>query len=409
MILDSARLGNVPSIEFSGSAGILPAGTRRNNFSPCCCLGASHRVCETDKESMPDTNKGFEVREKVLLAPMTTIGIGGPARYYAEVTDTATLLAGVAWARSRGVPLFVLGGGSNIVVADGGFPGLVLRMSICGVESYFEGSDVVVSAGAGEEWDSLVAHSVAQGWAGFECLSGIPGRVGATPIQNVGAYGQETSETLVSVEALDLVADQLVHMSLSDCQFGYRTSRFKTRDRGRFIITRVTYRLSVNGTPAVRYPELQRYLSEEGLDHPAPSDVREAVLTIRRRKAMVIDSRDVDSRGVGSFFVNPTVTRDELERIRQILGSAVEQLPAFPATDDRVKLSAAWLIERAGIKRGYVYSGVGTSTKHALAIINRGGGTAAEVVELKQLIQERVVEEFGVMLQPEPVFVGFEE
>jgi UDP-N-acetylmuramate dehydrogenase len=233
--------------------------------------------------------------------------------------------------------------------------------------------------------------------------------VGATPIQNVGAYGQETSETLVSVEALDLVADQVVDLSLSDCEFGYRTSRFKTRDRGRFIITRVTYRLRVSGTPAVRYPELQRYISDLGIDHPTPSDVREAVLTIRRRKAMVIDSSDVDSRSVGSFFVNPIVTQEELDRITQSLGSAGEQVPAFPAGDDRVKLSAAWLIERAGINRGYVHGGVGTSTKHALAIINRGGGSAAEVVELKQLIQKRVVEEFGVMLQPEPVFVGFEE
>ena len=406
MILDSARLGNVG---FLGAQASMPAGTRRYNFSPCFPEAQATEFPRRTKESMPEMNKGFEVRESVALAPMTTIGIGGPARYYAEVTDTGALSAGVAWARSRGVPLFVLGGGSNIVVADGGFPGLVLRVSISGVVTHFDGSDVVVAAGAGEEWDSLVAHSIAQGWTGFECLSGIPGRVGATPIQNVGAYGQETSETLVSVEALDLVADQLVDLRLSDCEFGYRTSRFKTRDRGRFIITRVTYRLNVNGAPAVRYPELQRYLSDQGINHPTPSDVREAVLTIRRRKAMVIDSRDGDSRSVGSFFVNPIVTREELDRIKQSLGSAREQLPAFPAADDRMKLSAAWLIERAGIKRGYIHGGVGTSTKHALAIINRGGGTAAEVVQLKQLIQERVFEEFGVMLQPEPVFVGFAE
>jgi len=358
---------------------------------------------------MPETNKGFEVRENVALAPMTTIRIGGPARYYAVVTDTDALSAGVAWARSRGLPLFVLGGGSNIVVADAGYPGLVLHVSICGVETHFDGGDVVVTAGAGEEWDSLAAHCIAQGWTGFECLSGIPGRVGATPIQNVGAYGQETSETLVSVEALDLAADQVVDLSVSDCEFGYRTSRFKTRDRSRFIISRVTYRLAANGAPAVRYPELHRYLSDQGIKNPSPSNVRDAVLAIRRRKAMVIDARDPDSRSVGSFFVNPTVTRPEFDRIRQSLGSAGEQLPAFPAADDRVKLSAAWLIERAGINRGYIHGGVGTSTKHALAIINRGGGTATEVVELKQLIQQRVVEEFGVMLQPEPVFVGFEE
>ena len=353
--------------------------------------------------------QGFEqsLIENVPLAPMTTLGIGGAARYFAEITATSPLLAGVEWARSRNMPLFVLGGGSNIVVADGGFPGLVLRVSLCGVETRLDGDHVVITAGAGEEWDALVANCVARDWAGFECLSGIPGRVGATPIQNVGAYGQETSETLVSLEALDLVAGRLVDLSARDCEFGYRTSRFKTRDRGRFIITRVTYRLAVGGAPAVRYPELQRYLDDLKIDQPALGDVRDAVLTIRRRKAMVIDHQDIDSRSVGSFFVNPTVTPNEFEAIKQ--GSDRAGLPAFPASDGRVKLSAAWLIERAGIKRGYTHGNVGTSTKHALAIINRGGCTAAEVVELKELIQKRVLAEFGVDLTPEPVFVGFVE
>ncbi len=343
---------------------------------------------------------------------MTTLGIGGAARYFAEATTPRALLDGVEWARSRGAPLFVLGGGSNIVVADSGFSGLVLRLSIRGIETHFDGSDVVIAAGAGEEWDTLVAHCVARKWSGFECLSGIPGRVGATPIQNVGAYGQETSETLVSVEALDLVTESLVDLSARDCEFGYRTSRFKTQDRGRFIITRVTYRLGVNGEPMVRYPELQRYLADVGIEQPRVADVREAVLAIRRRKAMVIDTRDIDSRSVGSFFVNPTVTRNEFEAIKQRLatpGGGSEDLPAFPVSDGRVKLSAAWLIERAGIKRGYIHGNVGTSTKHALAIINRGGGTAGEVVGLKELIQKRVLEEFGVELTPEPVFVGFDE
>jgi UDP-N-acetylmuramate dehydrogenase len=348
------------------------------------------------------------LKENVPLAPMTTIGIGGPARYYAEVTNPGALLAGVAWARSGGVPLFVLGGGSNIVVADNGFPGLVMRMSIRGVENHFEGPDVLITAGAGEEWDALVAHCVARNWPGFESMSGIPGRVGATPIQNVGAYGQETSETLVSVEAVDLKVEGLVELNARDCEFGYRTSRFKTRDRGRFIITRVSYRLEVNRQPVVQYPELQRYLSDRGIEQPRTSDVREAVLAIRRNKAMVIDPDDADSRSVGSFFVNPTVTRQNLDRIKQTLGSDTEHLPAFPVPDGRVKLSAAWLIERAGIKRGYIHGNVGTSTKHALAIINRGGGTAREVVELMELIQKRVREEFGVDLTPEPVFVGFD-
>ncbi len=350
--------------------------------------------------------------ENVALAPMTTLGVGGPARYFAEVATTDTLLAGVAWARARATPLFVLGGGSNIVVADRGFPGLVLRVSIGGVKTHFEGGDVVVSAGAGETWDALVAHCVAGDWSGFECLSGIPGRVGATPIQNVGAYGQETRETLASVEALDLETETVVDLNANDCEFGYRTSRFKSRDRGRFIITRVTYRLAVNGRPAVRYPELQRYLADVGIGEPAAADVRKAVLAIRRRKAMVIDPCDIDSRSVGSFFVNPTVTHEELEAIKcnlARLDAGGDELPAFPTSDGRVKLSAAWMIECAGVKRGYKHGNVGTSTKHALAIINRGGGSAGEVVELKELIQKRVLDTFGLTLTPEPVFVGFDE
>ena len=352
------------------------------------------------------------ILKNVALAPLTTLGIGGRARYFAEVTSTGALAAGVEWARSQDVALFVLGGGSNIVVADSGFSGMVLRVSIQGVETRIEGDHVVVKAAAGEEWDSLVSHCVTNGWAGFECLSGIPGRVGATPIQNVGAYGQDTSETLSSVEALDLSSGKLVELSAADCEFGYRTSRFKTRDRGRFVITRATYRLAHGGDATIRYPELQRYLADRNLEAPTLSDVRQAVLTLRSRKAMVIDSNDINSRSVGSFFVNPTVTREEFERINHRANRSVsggESLPAFPASDGMVKLSAAWLIERAGIKRGYIHGNVGTSTKHALAIINRGGGTAREVVELKDLIQKRVSDEFGIELTPEPVLVGFEQ
>jgi UDP-N-acetylmuramate dehydrogenase len=348
------------------------------------------------------------IRINVPLAPMTTLGIGGPARYLADIASTEDLKAGVEWARSRGVSLFVLGGGSNIVVADSGFSGLVLRMDIRGVEIRVEGAEVTITAGAGEEWDALVARSVTAGWAGFECMSGIPGRVGATPIQNVGAYGQETSETLTSVEALDLESAHVVHLNSRDCEFGYRTSRFKTRDRDRFIITRVTYSLRAGGKAAVRYKELQQHLGENGLNDPSLGEVREAVLTLRRRKAMVIDPHDVDSRSVGSFFVNPIVSLDELEHLKEKLGERnSSDLPVFPVSEGSVKLSAAWLIERAGIHRGYIYGNVGISTKHALAIVNRGGGTAREVVELKELIQKRVLDLFEIRLTTEPVFIGF--
>lgn len=360
-----------------------------------------------------DVEAAFEqsLKENVPLAPMTTLNIGGPARYFAEATSGAIFAAAIRWARAEALPLFILGGGSNIVVADEGFNGLVLRVAIRGIEAQLDSDQVIITAGAGEEWDALVEECVARGWAGFECLSGIPGRVGATPIQNVGAYGQETSESLLSLEAFDVATGKLVEIADDECGFGYRMSRFKTKDRDRFIITRVTYRLTARGGPTIRYRDLERYLAENGATDPTLAQTRDAVITIRRRKAMVIDAQDPDSRSVGSFFVNPTVLRDEFEQIQKRaahLVNAGEQMPSFPASDDRVKLSAAWLIERAGIPRGYIHGNVGTSTKHALAIINRGGGTAREVVELKELIQSRVMDKLGVALTPEPVFVGFD-
>jgi len=360
---------------------------------------------------MPTAQQTFEesLRENVPLAPMTTLGIGGPAKFFADITTTDALIAGAVWARRRALPLFVLGGGSNVVVADAGFPGLTLRVSITGIESRFDEHAVVIDAGAGEEWDSLVARCVANNWSGVECLSGIPGRVGATPIQNVGAYGQETSETLVSVEAFDLVTNRLVTLGAAECEFGYSTSRFKLRDRNRFVITRVTYRLLGDGGPSIRYADLQRNLAERGLERPTLAQVREAVLAIRRSKAMVIDSADPDSRSVGSFFVNPTIELEEFEQLKRRIQSQAEcdsNIVSFPLSDGRVKLSAAWLIEQAGFKRGYLHGRVGTSTKHALAIINRDGGTAREIVELKELIQSRVFDLFGIDLTPEPVLIG---
>lgn len=357
--------------------------------------------------------KAFEkaLLKNVPLAPVTTLGIGGPARYFVECATGEVLSASVEWARAHGLRLFVLGGGSNIVVADSGFSGLVLRVAVRGIETGFDGDSVTLTAGAGEEWDKVVAMAVEYGWAGFECLSGIPGRVGATPIQNVGAYGQETSDTFRSLEAFDLETGEFVEMSASECEFGYRASRFKARDRDRFIITRVTYQLTACGKPEVRYAELQQYLAGNGANDPTPAQVREAVIAIRRRKAMVVDPNDADSRSVGSFFVNPVVAREEFERVKELstkLTHGKAEMPAFPASDDKVKLSAAWLIERAGFSRGYRHGNVGTSTKHSLAIINRGGGTAREVIELKELIQARVADTFGISLTPEPIFLGFD-
>jgi UDP-N-acetylmuramate dehydrogenase len=352
----------------------------------------------------------LNISENVPLAPLTTLGVGGPARFFVEATTDDNLVEAVAWARARGLPIFALGGGSNLVVADSGFAGLVIRIAIRGVNLRRAGDEVVVEAGAGEDWDPLVATCVAGDYAGFECLSGIPGRVGATPIQNVGAYGQEISESFVSLEALDLADARLVHITGSECGFGYRTSRFKSGERDRFIITRVSYRLRTGAPPTVRYEELSRYLSEAGQAKPTLTSVRNAVLTIRRRKAMVLDPAEPDSRSVGSFFVNPVLTADELERVRAIIGAATpaEAMPVFPLVDGRVKVSAAWLIERAGFHRGFGHGSAAISHRHSLAIVNRGGATAAEVVALAEQIKKAVAESFGVSLTPEPVFVGFD-
>lgn len=367
--------------------------------------------CIKDEEQLVEE---FEksLTENVPLAQMTTLGVGGLARFFCEATSAEMIRAGVEWAARSNLPLFVLGGGSNVVISDQGFSGLALRVRICGIEYRAEGDNVILTAGAGVEWDSLVAMSVSNGWAGFECLSGIPGSVGATPIQNVGAYGQEISETLVSVEAFDRMINNVVEITSSECGFGYRASRFKTSDRDRFIITRVTYSLTQGGRPAVRYSELERYIADKGIAKPTLMDVREAVLTIRRRKAMVIDPGDADSRSVGSFFVNPVIGSQEFERIRETARrslNAGESMPAFPYSDGRVKLSAAWLIERAGFHRGYERGRAAVSSKHSLALVNRGGAEASEIIELAEEIRRRVGEVFGVSLAPEPVMVGFDQ
>ena len=340
----------------------------------------------------------LDIRERVALGPLTTLGVGGAARFYARVETQAAVGEAAAWARERGVPLLVLGGGSNLLVADEGFGGLVAHVSMRGVSVNDAGE---VEAGAGEPWDGLVASSVARDLAGFECLSGIPGLVGATPIQNVGAYGQEVRETIVRVRAVEVETGRAREFDNAACRFGYRESRFKLEDRGRFVVTSVTYRLERGRAPAVRYPELARYLAERGRAEPSLADVREAVLAIRRRKSMVLDPTDPDSRSAGSFFVNPVVAPEVADAIE------TDGMPRYAAPGG-VKLSAAWLIERAGFAKGYRRGNAGLSSKHTLAIVNLGGATAVEIRDLAREIGDRVCERFGVALTPEPVFVGIE-
>jgi UDP-N-acetylmuramate dehydrogenase len=335
--------------------------------------------------------------------------VGGAARHYALVRDAAQAADAARWARERALPSFVLGGGSNLVVADEGYPGLVIHLDLRGTTVTHDGGSVTVAAAAGEEWDPLVARCVGQGWAGLECLSGIPGRVGATPIQNVGAYGQDVSETVERVMGLDLSDGAAVALSGAECGFGYRDSRFKRADLGRFLITSVSFRLRPEGPPAVRYAELERALRESGAARPTLLDVRRTVLALRRRKSMVIEPGDENRRSVGSFFMNPTVTPEQAEAVRSRVGADLAaSMPAFPAADGRVKLSAAWLIERSGLARGYGDGPVGLSTRHTLAVVNRGGATARQVVAFARGVRDRVRDRFGVALRPEPVFVNLD-
>jgi UDP-N-acetylmuramate dehydrogenase len=351
----------------------------------------------------------LDLQEDVPLAPLTTLGVGGPAQAYLRAEDVETVRLGVQWAHEQRLLLLVLGGGSNLVVADAGFEGLVLHLDLRGL-AFEEGG--LVEAAAGEPWDELVAAAVERGLAGIECLSGIPGLVGATPIQNVGAYGQDVSETITQVRALDVRTGESVSFSGAECGFGYRDSRFKQGDRGRYVILGVTFALRPGGPPAVRYPELARHL--EALGHPPSlAETRAAVISLRRRKSMVIDPADPNRRSVGSFFMNPVVGQAVAEGVRAALRGTgrpeeADHMPAFPTADGRVKLSAAWLIERAGVARGYARGAAGISTSHTLAIVNRGGATAHEIAALAREVRDRVHDTFGVTLVPEPVLVGVE-
>jgi UDP-N-acetylmuramate dehydrogenase len=334
----------------------------------------------------------------VPLAPLTTLGIGGPARHFVRVAGVDELRQAVRWASDRHEPLLILGGGSNVLIADRGFDGLVVHLDLRGITLRSEDEHATVHVAAGEPWDDFVAMSEEKGWAGVECLSGIPGSTGATPIQNVGAYGQEVSETIATVEALDRTTGLVRTFTNAECRFAYRSSLFKNVERERWIVLGVTFRLKRGGAGSARYPELRQYLEERGQSAENLRDVREAVIAIRRRKGMVLDPADPDTRSDGSFFMNPIVPASDVPPI---------EMPRFPAGDGLVKLSAAWLIEHAGFAKGTVRGNVGLSSKHTLAVINRGGGTAAEVIALVEEIQKGVRDQFGVEIHPEPNFVGF--
>jgi UDP-N-acetylmuramate dehydrogenase len=337
-----------------------------------------------------------------LLRDHTTLRLGGPARDWIEATTEQEVVDAVRRLDAAGEPVLVLAGGSNLVVADEGFDGTVVKVATSGVASDSDDPDdlaclgaVTVTVAAGENWDTLVARAVDAGWVGIEALSGIPGSVGATPIQNVGAYGQEVSDTLASLRTWDREEGRLRTFAAADCGFGYRTSRFK-EEPGRFVVLDVTFllRQGTLGAP-VRYAELAATLGVEQGERAPLADVRAAVLKLRSGKGMVLDPEDHDTWSAGSFFTNPVVAADAVP----------EGAPAWPQ-DGGVKTSAAWLIERAGFTKGYGGDRLSLSTKHTLALTNRGGATTADLLALAREIRDGVEARFGIRLVNEPVLVG---
>jgi UDP-N-acetylmuramate dehydrogenase len=352
------------------------------------------------------------IQENVPLAPLTTLQVGGAARYFAELKREDDVREAAQFAKTRSLPLFVLGGGSNLVVADAGWPGLVLRIAIGGISSPntkdAAGHAVLFSVGAGVNWDDFVAQAVVQNCAGVECLSGIPGSVGGTPVQNVGAYGQEVAETIESVRALDLQTDRIVVLPKPACGFRYRASVFNSTERGRYIILRVNYRLKRGGAPSLKYADLQKHFAESAdKKKPSLAEIREAVRAIRRSKGMLIVPGDADCRSAGSFFKNPVLSEAQFQDLATRAASRALEIPSYPALDAQHKVSAAWLVEHSGFAKGFAAGAVGISNKHALALINRGGANASDIVGLKDEIQNGVQAAWGILLEPEPVFVGF--
>jgi len=355
-----------------------------------------------------------------MLRDLTTFHLGGPAGRFVVAEDADTAVETLRLADDAGVPVFVLSGGSNVLVGDDGFPGLVLAMALRGVSVARDGDDALVTAGAGEPWDGFVVRCLAEGFAGLESLSGVPGLVGATPVQNVGAYGAEVAQTIDSVRAYDRQTGQVRRFTCDECGFGYRDSRFKRSRRpgqasGRHVVLDVTFRLPAGPLSApVRYAELARTLGVQPGERAPALDVREAVLGLRRSKAMLVDEADHDTWGAGSFFTNPVLTSEDAQRLPQ-------SAPRFAQEDGTVKTSAAWLIEQAGVGKGFGVTAGGreilaprpglvatTSTRHVLALTNRGEASAADVVALARGVQTLVRGRFGVALAPEPVFVGIE-
>jgi UDP-N-acetylmuramate dehydrogenase len=348
------------------------------------------------------------IHNDVPLAPLTTLQVGGAARYFASAEDPSDVSELLHVAQGNEWPVLLLGRGSNTLVADAGYAGLVIQLDDRRIESL--DTDGRVQVGAGVEWDDLVAWAVERDLAGLECLSGIPGRVGAAPVQNVGAYGQEVSECITHVHVVDRRTADVSVLTGDECGFSYRQSHFKGLWKDRFVITGVDFALRPQGPPTLKYGQLIEHFGADAT--PRLEAVRQGVLDIRRRKSMVVDLDDPNHRSVGSFFMNPVLPPPQADTLRERFagqGVDVQSMPFYPNDQGSVKLSAAWLMERVGFARGHVHGAAGLSTNHVLALINRGSAQADDLVALARSVVRRVHDEVGVVLTPEPAFVGFDE
>jgi UDP-N-acetylmuramate dehydrogenase len=344
------------------------------------------------------------IQQNIPLAPYTTLQIGGPARYFAQVHTEPELIEFVGFARERNLPIFVLGGGSNLLVSDSGFDGIVLHIAIHQPLASIDRDGFLYEiVPAGIQWNDFVLSVCEQGISGIECLAGIPGSVGGTPVQNVGAYGQEVSETIASVRVLDLETMQFVDLSNAECGFAYRRSIFNTTHRGRYIVTAVTFRFDTARTPHLTYADLTRHFAGA---QPTPIEVYHAVRGIRHSKGMLLVDGEPDCRSAGSFFKNPVVDSSVLDRIASALDIAKEKIPHWPAENNEIKLPAAWLLERAGFVKDYAMGNAAISSRHTLALVNRGNATSADIIALRNAIQMKVAELFGIQLEQEPVQLG---
>jgi len=348
----------------------------------------------------------MQLTENQPLAPFTTFGIGGPARWFAEARSEDEIAEACERARAQSLPLFVLGGGSNVLIADRGFPGLVLHIALMGIEQ----AGGFIRAAAGVPWDNCLEQATKAGLAGIECLAGIPGTVGGTPVQNVGAYGQEVASVIERVRVFDIEARKFAELSAAECGFAYRRSRFNSADHGRFIVTRVDYRLRPSGAPNLTYADLKHCFQNHAAT-PSLPEVAAAVRSIRQSKGMLLVDGDPDCRGAGSFFKNPSVSHETADRIREVAARAGISLSVYPGKGGLVKLPAAWLIEQAGFAKGYARGAAGISSRHTLALINRGdahgSATAEEILALAREIAGAVEARFGIRLEMEPEKVGF--